>query len=133
MTPEASADAMPPFLRLGALGRLRRLFQAKRWSELAEAMGAGPIWAFDRPLPPAECVRLLAEVFGPAEDLSLLVTGNRPRASGGGEIRSTFQCCVLWGEAGSWEERELEFDLHLGSRADGAGAWCVSYLGFSVR
>jgi len=133
MTPGASPDATPPFLRLAALGRLRSLFQAKRWSELEEAMGAGPVWAFDRPLSPAECVRHLAAVFGPAEDLQLLVMGNRPRASEGDEVRNSFHCCLLWGEAGSWEEHELELDLHLGSRPDGEGGWRVSYLGFSVR
>lgn len=134
MTEQMETGTEPELLRLAALGPLKAMFQAKRWRELEVALGDRPVWAFDRPLPPAECVRLLAKRFELAEDLHVLVMGNRSRGGGrDGEMRNSYHCCVLWGEVGSWQEHEMEVDLHLGAKADGAGAWRVSYLGLSGR
>jgi hypothetical protein len=133
VTSQADAGDGPELLRLTALGPLKALFQAKRWSELEAVVGDVPVWAFDRPLPPRECRRFLAELFDPAVDLHVLVTAHRARGNQGGEVRSSFRCCVVWGEAGSWEEHEMELDLHLGSKPDGAGMFRVCYLGVSGR
>jgi hypothetical protein len=125
----APADAAPLPLQLAGLGELKALLEAKNWAALGRTLDMPSLWAFDRPLPVAESMRLLAELFAGAQELKLLVTAVRRREMRGGEHRSSFACCLMWGEAGSWTEHEVELELHLGSRALAGGGWHVSYLG----
>lgn len=119
-------------LRLPSLLELKSFLEAKDWAALMEALELDSVWAFDRPLPVAAAVGLLAEVLAEARDVKLLVTGVRRWESRENEVRASFVSCLMWGEAATWTEHEHDFDLHLGVRSPETGGWRVSYLGVTA-
>jgi hypothetical protein len=121
-------DASTPLpLRLGPLENFRGLLERSLWQELEQQLPEH-LWIFDRPYTPAQFRNALEELLGTAIDIKLLVLTMLKQQETGEMLQAGYTCCLLWGERGSWNDHELEFDLHLGYKVS-AGDWKLSYLG----
>ena len=117
---------------LEALGAIESCLEAGRWAELRSLIDLPAVWAWDRPLSGAEFHDAVAEVLEPAVDVQLLVLAALRRERAQGVTRTSYTCCLLWAYPGSWEDHELEFDIHLGYTGGGSGPFVLRYLGITA-
>jgi len=117
---------------LQALGEIKRLLEAGRWADLRALLDLPTVWAWDRPLTGSEFHAALADILGSAVDVQLLVLAALRRVRERGETRASYTCCLLWAYPGSWEDHDVEFDIHLGYSGGGARPFEVRYLGITA-
>lgn len=128
---EMPAASEPLPLRLGALGKLKSLLEVGDWPDLRLALGELEVWVFDRPLAAAEGVDALEALLAKAEDRRLLVMTLLKEERHGELFQASFTCCLMWGEPETWQEHEIELDLHLGYTGN-EDDWCLRYLGITA-
>jgi len=124
-----SPDARRSINELGH--RLKDLFEGKRWQEFGEGLGLPTLWFFDEPLALDEALSRAEARLGQARELEVTLERILSNTASGSEASGSYTCCLMWLEAEGWQQREVEFDLHLGFRKDGAH-WRVSYAGITA-
>jgi hypothetical protein len=108
----------------------KRLFEAKRWAELGEHVRVSELWTFDRPMPMAEALGHLETIFRNAIDMHLWVERILKAEATESAGHLSLNCCLMWGEEGTFKEHEFEMDLHFGFRHVATeAAWEITYLG----
>jgi hypothetical protein len=108
----------------------KQLFETRRWAELGEHVRVAELWTFDRPMPMAEALGHLETIFRNAIDIHLWVERILKAETTESAGHLSLNCCLMWGEEGTFKEHEFEMDLHFGFRpAATEAAWEISYLG----
>jgi hypothetical protein len=113
---------------ISALGnRLKQMFEEKEWDQLAEAVGLEQIWFLYAPMSGAEAIALARKTFDAAHELELGLVRIIRSETVGDVSRGTYTCRLGWYDDAQVKQTELDFDLHLGFRADGPVR--LAYLG----
>jgi hypothetical protein len=121
----------------GLAQAFKLLFEARRWAELGEHVRVPWLWTFDRPMTTAEALGHLETIFRNAIDMHLWIERILKAETGETDGHLSLNCCLMWGEEGTFKDHEFEMDLHFGFRRTGApenaehDGWEITYLGVS--
>jgi hypothetical protein len=117
---------------VNALGlHLRRAFQERRWREVADLFAFDRLWAFDAPLAKDAACDWADKRFAKVRDLEVSLVRVLRTLASEDEPSGSYTCCLLWIDEDTWEQHEVEFDLHLGFGRDADGRWQVAHLGLT--
>ncbi|HEX4966713.1 MAG TPA: hypothetical protein VF173_38235 [Thermoanaerobaculia bacterium] len=110
--------------------QFRDALEAKDWEGLARILSFPSVWVQDRPLRTADFIERAREVLGEAEDVELLLVRVLRADVGESSGHASVTTRLLWSSAKTWEEHQLEFDLHFGFEKHDE-TWRLAFLGVS--
>lgn len=117
---------------INALGhRLKDLFQAKQWRQLGAELGMSTLWYFDEPLRIDEALARAEAQLHDSQELEVRLERILSSTASESATNGSYTCYLMWVEAATWQQREEEFDLHLGFRKEDE-RWHLSYLGITA-
>ncbi len=121
-TPTHATNPLPAPQSFEALAAL---FEAKDWQGLQAQLRKVALSCDGSPVVVTQAAAALRERFHQAADLEILPMGMQPGPAEGAAI---YRCCVMWGEADSWMEHDLELDVELTWRDAASGSRQLSEL-----
>jgi hypothetical protein len=125
----AGTEISPEDTAIQAYGReLRLLFEAQKWDELGKHFRIPFVWLMDRPLSVAEALALAAQRLDGSRDLEISILRIVKSETSPTLPHGSYTCCLSWMSADTFEQQEVQFDLHIGfERPD--GNWRIAFLG----